>query len=196
MAPKTSWIPSKARNPWVWFPAFIDPSMIPAGMAKKTAADETDTDIDEPQDELEEDVAELDDLEDDDEDLDPDDVAGDDIGDDLGDVAVADEAVVGDETDDAADDETAPAAEEDDEEEEDDSDVEASLDVILKERLVQDDDEDEDEDEPNDPEDRTAPEGGKVQPRQPQEFVCQSCFLVKHPSQMADPKRQYCRDCV
>jgi hypothetical protein len=26
--------------------------------------------------------------------------------------------------------------------------------------------------------------------------VCSSCFLVKHPSQLADPARQLCRDCV
>ena len=156
-------------------------------MAKKTATDETSPDIDDPQDELLADPADLDDLEG---------AEDDDIGDEAGD----DEAVVDDDaadTDDADEEgETAPAAEDDDDEEEDDSDVEASLDVILKERLVQDDDEEDDDDEPSDPEDRTAPEGGKVQPRQPQEFVCQSCFLVKHSSQMADPKRQYCRDCV
>jgi hypothetical protein len=35
-----------------------------------------------------------------------------------------------------------------------------------------------------------------VLPKQPGEFVCQSCFLVKHPSQLADPKAQLCRDCV
>jgi hypothetical protein len=28
------------------------------------------------------------------------------------------------------------------------------------------------------------------------EFQCQSCFLVKKTSQLADKKRQYCRDCV
>jgi hypothetical protein len=26
--------------------------------------------------------------------------------------------------------------------------------------------------------------------------VCQSCFLVKHPSQLADAKRKLCADCV
>ena len=36
----------------------------------------------------------------------------------------------------------------------------------------------------------------KVLPKRPDEFVCQSCFLVKHPSQLADPERQLCRDCV
>jgi hypothetical protein len=72
--------------------------------------------------------------------------------------------------------------------------VEASLDVILKERLVVPEEE-EDEDEVPDQEDRTA-DTAKVLPKQPDEFVCQSCFLVKHPSQLADSKRMYCRDCV
>ena len=87
--------------------------------------------------------------------------------------------------------------EEDEEEDEDellDEDVEASLDVILKERLVVQEEEDEDE-EVAEPEDRS--EGAtKVLPKQPDEFVCQSCFLVKHPSQLADAGRMYCRDCV
>ena len=93
----------------------------------------------------------------------------------------------------------AKTSDDDDEEEDEDDDevdpddVEASLDVILKDRLVVEDEE-EDEDEP-DVEDRT--EGPtKVQPKRPDEFVCQSCFLVKHPSQLADAKRQLCRDCV
>ncbi len=84
-------------------------------------------------------------------------------------------------------------AEEDEEEEPDDEDVEASLDVILKERLVV---EDEPEDEElAEPEDRT--EGTeRIRPKQPDEFVCRSCFLVKHPSQLADKTRMLCRDCV
>lgn len=36
----------------------------------------------------------------------------------------------------------------------------------------------------------------KVVPQQPTEFVCKSCFLVKHRSQLADKKRMFCRDCV
>jgi hypothetical protein len=87
------------------------------------------------------------------------------------------------------------AAEEEDEEEIDDDDVEASLDVILKERLVVEDEEPEDEDEPADAEDRS--DGNlRVLPKQPGEFVCRSCFLVKSETQLADPKRVLCRDCV
>ena len=85
-------------------------------------------------------------------------------------------------------------AEEDDEDElEVDHDVEATLDEILKERLVVVEEEEED-DEPVDTESNA--DSGKVAPKRPDEFVCQSCFLVKHPSQLADAKRQYCRDCV
>ena len=92
-----------------------------------------------------------------------------------------------------------PADEEegdDDDEEVDPDDVEADLDTILKDRLVVvADEEEEDEDEPVDAEDRTG-ETTKVRPRAPGEFVCQSCFLVKHPSQLADADKQFCRDCV
>ncbi len=86
-----------------------------------------------------------------------------------------------------------PAAEEGEEEEEevDDEDVEASLDEILKERLVV---EEEEEDVPE-TEDRSEI-SERVLPKQPDEFVCSSCFLVKHSSQLADPAKGLCRDCV
>jgi hypothetical protein len=88
---------------------------------------------------------------------------------------------------------TGEAEDEEEEEEPEDEDVEASLDVILKERLVVED-EPEDE-EATDAEDKT--EGNeRVLPKQPDEFVCRSCFLVKHPSQLADKKQMLCRDCV
>ena len=73
-------------------------------------------------------------------------------------------------------------------------DVEASLDVILKDRLVIEDVEVDDEDQP-DTDDRA--EGVSVViPKRPDEFVCQSCFLVKHPSQLADKPNSLFRDCV
>jgi hypothetical protein len=85
------------------------------------------------------------------------------------------------------------AEDEEEEEEPEDEDVEASLDVILKERLVVEDEPEDDE--ATDQEDRT--EGNeRVLPKQPDEFVCRSCFLVKHPSQLADKKNLLCRDCV
>ena len=58
-----------------------------------------------------------------------------------------------------------------------------------------DDDEDDDEDEVADVEDR-ADGTTRVLPKQPGEFVCQSCFLVKSEHQLADQKRMLCRDCV
>ena len=92
----------------------------------------------------------------------------------------------------------APTGDEDEDEDEDEAeadedDVEASLDVILKEKLVVADEEEDDE--APDQEERAEP-AVKVLPKRPDEFVCQSCFLVKHPSQLADAKRMFCRDCV
>ena len=119
---------------------------------------------------------------------------------------IDDEELVDDDEDVALDDEDAEesdedgaaakakkAEEDDDDELEVEHDVEATLDEILKERLVVVED-DEEEEEPTDREDQA--DTGKVAPKRPDEFVCQSCFLVKHPSQLADAKRQYCRDCV
>ena len=86
--------------------------------------------------------------------------------------------------------------EEEEDDEEEGEDVEASLDVILKEKLVvEDEPEDDEEDGTPDTDDR-GDSTRKVAPRRPDEFVCQSCFLVKHPSQLADKKNMYCNDCV
>lgn len=85
------------------------------------------------------------------------------------------------------------------EEQPDTDEIEASLDQILEERVgvragVDDDEEDGDFDDGLPVEDRTSPVG--VAPKRPGEFTCRSCFLVKHPSQLADPDRMLCRDCV
>lgn len=111
--------------------------------------------------------------------------------DEIADDVVDDEEVETEES--AAAKKKAAAEEEDEDELEVDHDVEATLDEILKERLVVVEDEEED-DEPAERGEET--DTGKVAPKRPDEFVCQSCFLVKHPSQLADAKRQYCRDCV
>ena len=155
------------------------------------------------EDELEEpediDEADLEDLEDDDLIVDDDDdliVGDDDVLDD-----VLDDEDVLDDTDPASVEvPVASVPDEDDEDEDDDEpepdEIEATLDEILKERLVVvDDDEDDEEDDIPDTDDR-GDGVGKVLPKQPGEFVCQSCFLVKHPSQLADAKRMWCRDCV
>jgi len=43
---------------------------------------------------------------------------------------------------------------------------------------------------------RVEPLAVKVVPQQPTEFVCKSCYLVKHRSQLADKRKMFCRDCV
>jgi hypothetical protein len=77
-------------------------------------------------------------------------------------------------------------------------DVEEPLDVLLLERtssgLLDEDEYDEDEDD-SESDDRSDP-GSRIPPKRPGEFVCRSCFLVKHPSQLADPERMLCADCV
>jgi hypothetical protein len=102
--------------------------------------------------------------------------------------------VIDDEDDDAVVVVVADEEEDEEESEDDEDEVEASLDVILKEKLVVPDEEADDEEAPEQ-EDRTET-SLKVLPKQPDEFVCQSCFLVKHPSQLADSERSLCRDCV
>ena len=74
-------------------------------------------------------------------------------------------------------------------------DVEADLDTILKDRIASGDDDQDDEDE-----EEVAPEPGadaadRVVPRRADEFVCESCFLVKHASQRVGDGN-LCRDCV
>jgi len=59
---------------------------------------------------------------------------------------------------------------------------------------VVEEEDDEDEETP-DPEER-ADGSARVPAKKPGEFVCQSCFLVKHPGQLADADRMLCRDCV
>jgi hypothetical protein len=162
-------------------------------MAKELEAEAPLEEEDAPEDdELEGDIDEdaLEDLEDVDTLEDDDDVAviddeDDELEDEVAEILTASPASVVEKTGEAED--------EEEEEEPDDEDVEASLDVILKERLVVED-EPEDE-EATDQEDKT--EGNeRVLPKQPDEFVCRSCFLVKHPSQLADKKKMLCRDCV
>ena len=146
------------------------------------------------------DVAAPEDLEDlEDETLEIDDVV---VEGDLGDELVVDELDTEDVLDEAvvvpaaavpAGERAAEETEEEEEDEPEDEDVEASLDVILKERLVV---EDEVEDEELAEVDDRSGETERVLPKQPDEFVCRSCFLVKHPSQLADKKKMLCRDCV
>ncbi|MEX1007493.1 MAG: DUF4193 family protein [Acidimicrobiia bacterium] len=77
-------------------------------------------------------------------------------------------------------------------------DVEEPLDVLLQERTASatlEDDEEELEDEEIDVDDR-GDGSTRIVPRRPDEFLCQSCFLVLPRRRLADKERQYCDDCA
>ena len=137
------------------------------------------------------------DLDEDDIGLGEDDLGDDDLGDDdLGD-EIGDDVIVEDDNVEVGAPVVPTTGEEDEDDDEDvldPDDVEASLDVILKDRLVIEEIEIDDDDVPDsgDPSESAS----VVVPKRPDEFVCQSCFLVKHPSQLADKKLTLCRDCV
>jgi len=97
---------------------------------------------------------------------------------------------------------TAKAGDDDDddvvdlEEEHHPDDIEDPLDVLLKEKTVAerlDEDELDDDLDDGEPDDRGS---NRITPRRADEFLCSSCFLVLPLSQLADEKRQLCRDCV
>jgi hypothetical protein len=141
------------------------------------------------------DVVDLEALEDDD--ILEDDALDDDLDDDV-DVVVD---VVEEEEEGAVEAVATPAADDDDDDDEDEDvldpdDVEAGLDVILKDRLVAVDEDDEDDEEETPDTDDRGDGLTKVLLKRPGEFVCQSCFLLKHPGQLADATRMLCRDCV
>lgn len=97
-----------------------------------------------------------------------------------------------------------PGDDDDDEDEEDtgnDSDdgneEEASFEEFLsKAKSTSDSDEEEDTVLELTREERLESLSIRAAPKQPNEFVCSSCRLVKHESQMADRARELCRDCV
>ena len=117
-----------------------------------------------------------------------------------------DEDVLVDDSDDVAGLETEGEAEAEDEEDEvvdigeelHPDDVEEPLDVLLLERTssgLLDEEEYDEEDDDGEADDRADP-SSRIPPKRPGEFVCRSCFLVKHPSQLADAERMLCSDCV
>jgi Domain of unknown function (DUF4193) len=148
------------------------------------------------------DIEELVDLDDSDDALPDEDTLDDDDDDGLGDDAldvdvdeVAGVAVVGGGTA-----KVVPVAEGAAEAETDDDElladeVEASLDVILAERLRGEDTE-ADEELEDDEEDAPNQLATVIPVRRPDEFLCQSCFLLKPPGQLADADHQLCRDCA
>jgi Domain of unknown function (DUF4193) len=77
--------------------------------------------------------------------------------------------------------------------------AEASLDELIAKKADEPAPEEESEEESmleTGREERVEALSVKVVPQQPTEFVCKSCFLVKHQSQLADKKRMYCVDCA
>ena len=77
-------------------------------------------------------------------------------------------------------------------------DVEEPLDVLLQERTAVaalDDDEEDLEEEDADADDR-ADGPTRIVPRRPDEFLCQSCFLLLPLRRLADKERQFCDDCA
>jgi len=91
----------------------------------------------------------------------------------------------------------APADTETDEDELQADEVEASLDVILADRLRGDVSEIDEPNEDDDEEDDAPNQLETIIPvRRPDEFLCQSCFLLKPPAQLADADHQLCRDCA
>lgn len=91
----------------------------------------------------------------------------------------------------------AEAEEEEEEELEEAPSIEASLDEILAKRadVVEYEEEEESVLELS-PEEHLESLSVRAVPKQANEFVCSNCHLVKHQSQLADPARQLCRDCV
>ena len=126
---------------------------------------------------------------------DPEDVGPEDVA--AEDAEVVDDVDLAEEDEAEAEDAALP----DDEEEGD----QASLDELIAQRAAGRrgaDDADDDSDimalasEPEEPVLEPLP-GTKVAPiRDQKEFVCKSCYLVKPRVQLADAKREYCRDCV
>ena len=158
--------------------------------------------------EFEDDEPELDE-----EDIAEDDLVEDDLVEDVDDVDLLDdelevspEVPVPVVTDDTATAVVTPATEDEDDEEGavdldeelHPDDVEEPLDVLLKERTASatlEDDEEELEEEEADGDDR-ADGPARIVPRRPDEFLCQSCFLLLPLRRLADPERQFCDDCA
>src|SRR5918996_947209 len=73
---------------------------------------------------------------------------------------------------------------------------EASLEEILAKRGESPDTEEDESVLELSPEEHVESLSVRAAPKQANEFVCSNCHLVKHLSQLADPARQLCLDCV
>lgn len=77
----------------------------------------------------------------------------------------------------------------------DDVDVELALDEVLAETIRRTSIPDDDEEAPAEV-DPLADAIETILPKQDDEFRCKSCRLLKKMSQLADPEKTLCRDCV
>jgi hypothetical protein len=77
----------------------------------------------------------------------------------------------------------------------DDTDVELALDEVLAETIMRTSIS-EDDDETTADIDPTLDPAETILPKQDDEFRCSSCRLLKKTSQLADPAKMLCRDCV
>jgi hypothetical protein len=77
----------------------------------------------------------------------------------------------------------------------DGEDVESIQDLLVKQEAREEEDDD-DSVLSLSREERLEPLAVKVVPPQPTEFICKSCYLVKHRSQLKDKTRMLCRDCA
>jgi hypothetical protein len=122
-------------------------------------------------------------------------------GDDLEVALVGDEEEGGDAEDEEGDDveeiddvPLAPVAVDDDDVI-DDADVELALDEVLAETIKRTTTPDDDDETPIDNDPLVDPLEA-ILPKQDDEFRCKSCRLLKKTSQLADPAKTLCRDCV
>jgi len=77
----------------------------------------------------------------------------------------------------------------------DDADVELALDEVLAETIRRTTTPDDDDETPIDNDPLVDPLEA-ILPKQDDEFRCKSCRLLKKMSQLADPAKTLCRDCV
>jgi hypothetical protein len=77
----------------------------------------------------------------------------------------------------------------------DDADVELALDEVLAETIRRTTTPEDDDDGPIEVDPLVDPLEA-ILPKQDDEFRCKSCRLLKKMSQMADPDKSLCRDCV
>jgi len=96
---------------------------------------------------------------------------------------------------DAGDDAPAAVVVADDDDLIDDADVELALDEVLAETIRRTTTPEDDEDGPVDVDPLVDPLE-TILPKQDDEFRCKSCRLLKKMSQLADPAKTLCRDCV